>query len=64
MMQRRDHTPAIAGNIITFMPRRKRPKVRIAIRADFKLEEIPFDSFLRAATNTSARDMTEEHSDG
>jgi hypothetical protein len=64
MTEQADHTRTTATNIIAFVPRRKRPKVGIAIRADFKLEEVPFDSFLGAATNCSARDMTQENANG
>lgn len=64
MTELADQTHVNFTNIVAFVPRRKRPRVCVAIRADFKLEEISFDSFLRAPTNTSAREMTEEQSDG
>lgn len=64
MTQRLDHTPALVGNIIAFMPRRKRPKVRMAIRADFKLDDISLDNLLRPPMNNSARDVTQEGTDG
>jgi len=63
MNERLDHTGASATNIIAFVPRRKRPKVRIAIRADFKLEEFPFHSFLCGATNINVREGAQEKPD-
>lgn len=57
------HAPAIAAKIITFVSRRRRPRVRVAIRAEFNLEKVPFADFLKPATNNSARAMTEEASD-